>query len=339
MDAAVTPLLAALANPAPSDLLVRVVSLRGFGLRDAGDGAVVRSTHSGAVVDGTVLGHMIDQRLIAEAEQEEQQSNKRRQIRESVTDRDADAAGMVCGGSARILISPVSDLPPELGALLEQAQPLALVTAADGSTGDLLVTRKATAGSIGPTLDPHTDRLVAAARSLLAGGGTTTELVDVDGAEIMISTIVPSTRFLVVGSGPMAEAISAQGALLGWTAELSESVEAAEAFVRQAGPADGLAVLSHDAEVDVPILHAALGSAIGYVGGMGSRGTQTRRRNSLGELGHGEADIDRIHGPIGLDLGSRTPAETAVAVVAEFLANRSGRAPDSLRSASGPING
>ena len=120
---------------------------------------------------------------------------------------------------------------------------------------------------------------------------------------------------------------------------IDEGVEAGVAFVNGAGPADALVVLSHDAAIDVPLLDAALWSSIGYVGGMGSRGTQTRRRNALIEAGHSEQELLRIHGPIGLDLGSRTPAETAVAIVAEYLANRSGRAPGRLTDADGPING
>ena len=328
MDAAVGPLLDALESGVAADL-VRVVALRGFGLRDASDGAVVVDGE----LRGSVLGGLADTTILTEATD----GAGRRIVRATITDRAADDAGMVCGGSATLMLSPVSELPPDLARLLRSAQPVALVTAADGSTGDLVVTTRESFGSAGPESDQRA--LVEVARGQLAAGTTaTTELV-LPSTTYVISTIVPRTRLLVVGSGPMADAIRAQGELLGWDVMVDESVEFARDFVAGAGPADAIAVLSHDGAVDVPIFDAALGSSIGYVGGMGSRGTQTRRRTALSGLGHGALDIDRIHGPIGLDLGSRTPAETSVAIVAEILANRSGRVPTRLADVAGPING
>lgn len=330
MDAAVTPLLDALGSTesARNALLVRVVSLRGFGLRDAADGAIVAEGE----VRGSILGGLADDTILREAAS----GQERRIVRSTITDRAADAAGMVCGGAATLLLSPVTDLPAELSDLLRSAQPLALATASDGSTGDLVVTRRDAFG----TLDTEDrEALVELAREQLATGATSTTEHELPGGSFVISTVVPTTRCLVVGAGPMAEAIRAQGELLGWEVMIDESVELATDFVATAGPADALAILSHDASVDVPILDAALRSSIGYIGGMGSRGTQTRRRTSLAERGHDAAALQRIHGPIGLDLGSRTPAETSVAIVAEFLANRSGRAPGRLSDGAGPING
>lgn len=329
MDAAVTPLLAALdEDPVPeSALLARLVSLRGFGLRNAGDGAVVVD----GTVRGSILGGLADESILTEAGRQ----GGRRAFRTTITDRAADAAGMVCGGAATLLLSPVADMPRELADVLRSAQPVALVAAGDGSGGDLVVTRRDSFGSIGA----DTDAALDLARQQLAAGATATTEHQLPQGSIAISTIVPTTRFLVVGAGPMAEAISAQGALLGWDMMIDESVELATDFVSSAGPADAIAVLSHDAAIDVPILDAALRSSIGYIGGMGSRGTQTRRRTSLGERGHADAALRRIHGPIGLDLGARTPAETSIAIVAEFLSNRSGRAPGRLTDGAGPING
>lgn len=328
MDAAVTPLLAALETPAEAPAtLVRVVSLRGFGLRDAGDGAVV----IGSTLHGSILGGLADEAILAEVGRGE----GRRSFRTTVTDRAADAAGMVCGGAATLLLTPVSELPSELVDLLRSAQPVALVAQSDGSGEDLVVTRRAGFGAVGS----DTDAAVDLARSQLAAGATaTTEHLLPEGS-VVISTVVPTTRCLVVGSGPMAEAISTQGALLGWDVTIGESVESANEFLSSAGPADAVVVLSHDASVDVPILDAALRSPIGYIGGMGSRGTQTRRRTALSDRGHDEGVLGRIHGPIGLDLGARTPAETSIAIVAEFLANRSGRTPGRLTDGAGPING
>lgn len=333
MDAAVVPLLDALAAPSePSGQaeraeLVRVVALKGFGLRDGSDGLVLHGagTATGRI-DGRVLGGLADDALLSAA------VDGRTIVRVPVTDRAADAAGMVCGGTAVLLRSPIGDLPSELGGLLGSATPLALVCPADGSGGDSVVTRRDTAGA------PLADEVVDAARAVLAGGVSQSSTVEVGGAEWLVACAIPSPRAVVVGSGPMADAIVAQGTLLGWATDTIEEPDTVVEFVAGAGPADAVIVLSHDRAVDIPILHAALTSAIGYVGAMGSRGTQTARRNRLVELGHDDAALARIHGPVGLDLASRTPAETAVAIVAEYLANRSGRTPASLGSGSGPIN-
>lgn len=327
MDAAVTPLLHALGNDTDS-VLVRVASLHGFGLRDAADGAVVDN----GTIEGSIVNGLADAAILAEVAD----GTGRRVLNATVTDLVADEAGMLCGGSAQLLLTPVKDLPMELGPLLRSAQPLALTAYANGHGGDLVVTTRDAYGSLGTN---DTAATIELARAQLQQGSTATVEHVLPEGTVVISTLVPNTRCLIVGSGPMAEAISAQGQLLGWETTISESIEVALDFLATAGPADALAVLSHDASVDVPVLDAALASSVGYIGGMGSRGTQTRRRNALSEQGHDDTDIERIHGPIGLDLGSRTPAETSVAIVAEFLAHRSGRTPGRLTDGAGPING
>lgn len=326
MDAAVTPLLDAL-DADPSATLVRITSLRGFGLREASDGAVV----TGNEIVGSILGGLADTAILRAAAK----NSGRHTVRATITDRAADDAGMVCGGSAQLLFSPVADLPDGFADLLSSAQPLALVTRSDGSGPDAVVTKRDVLGDLGPEAEALTDL----ARAQIATGATAANEHQQGTDTFVISTIIPTTRCLIVGSGPMAGAIRAQGELLGWEVTIDESVALATDFLAVAGPADVLAVLSHDASVDVPILDAALASPVGYIGGMGSRGTQTRRRTSLLDAGHPAEALERIHGPIGLDLGSRTPAETSVAIVAEFLANRSGRAPGRLTDGAGPING
>ncbi len=309
---------------------VRVVSLSGFGRRDASDGAVV-DRHG---IHGELLGGILD-REIAEAFAN---GPRRQLISGSVTDPDADAAGLLCGGTARLLLTPVGDLPELFWHALEHAEPVALVTPlASGDevaeVGSTVAVTKATAdGTI-------SDFLVEAARTMIAAGQSSSSVVVADGIETLVSTLVPTPRGLVVGSGPVADALVGQGALLGWEIESADDVESAIAFLDGAGPADALVVLSHDPDVDTPVLDAALRSQLGYLGAMGSRHTQAKRRERLTELGHDRHDFARLHGPVGLDLGSRTPAETAVAIVAEYLVARSGRTATSLASTAGPING
>jgi xanthine dehydrogenase accessory factor len=95
--------------------------------------------------------------------------------------------------------------------------------------------------------------------------------------------------------------------------------------------------LAHDPKFDVPGISAALRTKAGYIGAMGSRGTTARRAAALKDLGFTDDDLKRVHAPIGLDLGSRTPEEIALAIVAEIVKERRGGAGESLRYGSGPI--
>jgi xanthine dehydrogenase accessory factor len=104
------------------------------------------------------------------------------------------------------------------------------------------------------------------------------------------------------------------------------------------GPRDAVCVLTHDHKFDVPAIAAAVKTEVGYLGAMGSRRTHVGRAERLREHGLSEAEIARVMSPIGLDVGARTPEETAVAICAEIIALRTGRQVASLRDASGPIH-
>jgi xanthine dehydrogenase accessory factor len=105
------------------------------------------------------------------------------------------------------------------------------------------------------------------------------------------------------------------------------------------GPRDAVCVLTHDHKFDVPAIIAALQTDVGYLGAMGSRRTSEERLERLrGEGADMAAIAERLHAPIGLDLGARTPEETAVAIAAEIIAERTGRAAASLRDTGGPIH-
>jgi xanthine dehydrogenase accessory factor len=104
------------------------------------------------------------------------------------------------------------------------------------------------------------------------------------------------------------------------------------------GPRDAVCVLTHDNKFDVPAVRSALATAVGYIGVMGSRTTHTKRVQRLLEAGVEPADLDRLMSPIGLDLGARTPEETAISICAEIIARRTGKAAPSLKDADGPIH-
>jgi xanthine dehydrogenase accessory factor len=104
------------------------------------------------------------------------------------------------------------------------------------------------------------------------------------------------------------------------------------------GPRDAVCVLTHDSKFDVPAIVGALATKVGYLGAMGSRKTNAKRTDRLLEAGVTEEQLARIHAPIGLDIGARTPEETAVSICAEIIGNRTGRAAQALRDGEGPIH-
>jgi xanthine dehydrogenase accessory factor len=104
------------------------------------------------------------------------------------------------------------------------------------------------------------------------------------------------------------------------------------------GPRDAICVLTHDAKFDVPAIIAALTTSAGYLGAMGSRRTHADRVERLRDAGVDDAGLARVMAPIGLDIGARTPEETAVAICAEIIAVRTGHIAPSLRDGAGPIH-
>jgi xanthine dehydrogenase accessory factor len=104
------------------------------------------------------------------------------------------------------------------------------------------------------------------------------------------------------------------------------------------GPRDAVCVLTHDPKFDVPAIVGALRTGVGYLGAMGSRRTSEERDVRLRAAGVDPAALARVMAPIGLDIGARTPEETAVSICAEIIALRTGRVAPSLRDQDGPIH-
>lgn len=167
----------------------------------------------------------------------------------------------------------------------------------------------------------------------------------------------PSPRLILFGAVELATALSGLAAALGWRAyvvdprerfAVAERFPAAEAVVvawpeeafAQLGGIDAataVAVLTHDPTLDDPALMIALRSPAVFVGAMGSRRTQAGRRERLAAAGLSEAELAHLSGPIGLDLGARTAAETALSIMGEIVAVRHGRSGGRLTGAEGAI--
>lgn len=256
-----------------------------------------------------------------------------------VAEPDAVAAGLACSGGATLLAHPVdSTAAAALGAAVADGLPAALASTADG---------RAVLVATGPALDEVHGTLGAAAgdeavldrlRELLRRGATSTERLDAAGVEALIDLWVPVPSVLVVGGGAIGQSLVAQAGVLGWPVQTETTLDGALAAVRQFGAADVLVLLDHGPEFDA-VLVELLKSGRGFAGALGSRHTQAARRERLLAAGLTEAQLQRLHGPVGLDLGAASPAETAVSVVAEVIATKSGRTAAPLAGKAGRIGG
>jgi xanthine dehydrogenase accessory factor len=185
----------------------------------------------------------------------------------------------------------------------------------------------------------------------------TNRILELDGARVYAEIYGPPPRLLIYGAVDTAEAMCAAAKLLGWrtivadarakfaTAERLPSadeliVEWPEQALAQVAPdhATAVVVLTHDDKFDVPALKAALESEAFYVGALGSRRNQERRRERLLEAGVDAEAIERVHGPCGLDIGAESQPETALSILAEVLAVRMGRDGGRLKAAKQRIH-
>lgn len=180
--------------------------------------------------------------------------------------------------------------------------------------------------------------------SLWKGGGSWVG-VDAGGVRWFLEEVSPSPRVLIVGASPIAVSLCELASRAGWRVGVidprrewarAEQFPDAEAVIHEwpeeglqaagAGPEDAVAVLAHDAKLDVPALEGALRAGCRYVGLLGSRGTQAARKAELAADGFGEEELARIRGPIGMkELGGVEPAEIAVGILAELIGARRGR--------------
>ncbi|MDD7939739.1 XdhC family protein [Actinomycetospora lutea] len=311
--------------------VVRVLDRHGFGTVEPGQLLVAGAD---GTLGGMLLRGALDERATALAQDARDHPAT---VEAHVAEDAAVAAGLACAGGATLLGHPLDAAPARaLAAAFASGVPAALISRADGSaslaiTGDELGTVE---GSLGfATVDAAA---AAHVRGLLRRGATVTERVTLAaGADVLVDLWVPVPTITVVGGGAIADALAAQAGVLGWTSRRADTVAEADAAVATFTDADVLVLIDHDPAFDA-VLRTGL-EGRGFLGALGSRRTQAARRERLLAAGVTEQQLARIHGPVGLDLGARTPAETAVSIVGEVLAVRSGRDPSALGRAAGPI--
>lgn len=289
------------------------------------------------------------------------------------SDEDAFAVGLTCGGVIDVLVTPVRAGDPA-----RPVAEAALAAAARGQAAAVARIVTGPAELLGRTLlvdadgahrggfgaHPELDRTVAAeARAFLDAGRTGTLEIGEQGSRcgapvtVLVESSVPPPRMIVFGAIDFASALVRVAKFLGYHVTVCDArpVFATEARFPEADEivvewphtylertrVDGrtvLCVLTHDAKFDIPLLRLALRLPVAYVGAMGSRRTHLERNRRLREVGVTESELARLRSPIGLDLGARTPEETALSIAAEVVADRRGGSGLSLTGALTPIH-
>jgi len=252
-------------------------------------------------------------------------------------------------------------------------EPVAVATVIDGPhTGAtmLIAPGETPTGSLG---NAELDRIVVrdALGELEAGttgirhygpeGQTTPEdLDDAPTVKVFVESFAPAPQMWIFGAVDFTAALARVAKILGYRVTVCDAREIfatrrrfpmadnvvvswpGDLFTAEGktlGPRDAVCILTHDAKFDVPAVQGALATRVGYIGVMGSRKTHTKRLERLAEAGvTNSVDLSRLMSPIGLDLGARTPEETAISICAEIIARRTGRNAPSLRDSSGSIH-
>lgn len=265
-------------------------------------------------IEGSVSGGCVEGAVVVEA-MEALEDGASRMLEFGVSDGDAFAVGLACGGTIRVLVEPVGAVVPEdmladLVAARDKRTPIAYVV--DTATGARRLTR-----------DEFPDRF-RMDRSGFEEDGTT-----------FVAIHNPPLRMLVVGAVHIAQALVPMARILGYDPVLIDPRESFGSQARFPGetilndwPDEGvqaygldsrtaLVLLTHDPKLDDPALEQAMGSEVFYIGALGSTRTHAKRVERLRAKGFSDEQIATIHGPVGLDIGSASPAEIALSILAE----------------------
>ena len=316
----------------------------------------------GSVSGGCVEGALFDVGLAVLADGEPRYETY------GVSDDEAFAVGLTCGGILEVFVERVAaDTWPELESLnasIDAEEPVAVATIVRGphSVGrHLLVRPDSIEGSLGTErLD---DTVRDDVRGMLASGttgflhyGPQGERLG-QGLDVFVASYAPPPHMIVFGAIDFSAALVRVGKVLGYRVTVCDArpifatakrfPDADEVVVdwphrwlakQQVDERTVIAVLTHDPKFDVPALVEALKTPAGYIGAMGSRRTHEDRLVRLKEAGLTDDELARIHSPIGLDLGARTPEETAISIAAELIQSRWGGSGSRLSATSGPIH-
>lgn len=251
---------------------------------------------------GSLLAGALDGQLMDLASRK---SANGRLIKLRVSDLDATVAGLSTGFEAHCILIPASELPSDLWPLLIARDPVCLLSVIenDAITGTTLFT----AATIAQAGDDVAQRF--------ARGTSETAVI----GDTVVTVLWPVPKLVIAGSGPIADALRDAAVLLGWQTVIVDA-NSASGMIAGLSSLDNVVVMIHEVEAAGQALAAALSSDVGYIGALGSHRMQENRADWLNYRGY--VDLERIHGPAGLDIGAKTPAEIAVSILAEALRSK-----------------
>jgi xanthine dehydrogenase accessory factor len=319
----------------------------------------------GGRVEGSVTGGCVEGALVEEA-QGILAGAPPRVATYGITDSQAADVGLMCGGTVRVFVHEIRSAESLDAAreAVEAGRRVVLATLLDGPSAgaQMAVLEDSVVGSL-----EHTDLLDSSvardARGFMDEARSDvrrySDKGETMGSDLRVALHVFATppRMVLFGAIDFSAAVARMATEIGYRVTIvdarqtflqsprfSEHAEVVRAWPdvylqgREFGPRDAILVFTHDPKFDEPALVGALATGAGYIGALGSRRTHADREERLRATGVSEDDLRRINSPCGLDIGARTPAETAIAVLGEILALRSSRRGGRLAEASGPIH-
>ena len=315
-------------------------------------------------VAGSVSGGCVEGAVYEEA-QDVLRTGRARLVTYGISDSQAISVGLTCGGVIHVFVQALDDaifLP--LARALHAEAPVALATRLDGAAAGAqrLVDSDEAQGTTGTSGLDHA--VTGEARALLTLGETAIRSFGENGepigveVRIFIQSFAPRPNMYIFGAIDFTRAMVHVGKDLGYRVSVIDArpvfatrvrfpqadeviVKWPDEFLRDA-PVDertAIIVLTHDVKFDIPLLQVALRTDAGYIGAMGSRKTHAERVEHLREAGITDEQLRRINAPIGLDLGARTPEETAISIAGEIIALRAGRSGGRLTGGTSPVHG
>jgi xanthine dehydrogenase accessory factor len=322
---------------------------------------------SDGTIEGSVTGGCVESAVAQEAMAILAEESPPRLVTYGISDELAGTVGLMCGGTVHVFIHELRgdarDATLEALTAIREARPAALATLLDGENAGakLYVDADGTVGGFAGV--ELLERNVAQeARGLTAQGRSLIRAYGEDGASlgsglrVHVAAFAEAPRMVIFGAIDFASALAPLAKGLGYRVTIADPRRAfleSPRFATAAntvaawpdkvlaemvlGPRDAVLVFTHDPKLDVPAVQAALGSGAGYIGALGSRKTTADRNERLREAGVSEEGIARVYAPCGLDIGSSTVEETAVAILGEIIARRTGREGRPLRQGSGSI--
>ena len=292
-------------------------------------GARMAITSSGQMC-GSVSGGCVEGAVFEEAQEVLASGNPKR-LHYSVVDESGWEVGLACGGSIEVYVEPLREIHRRLLTTLAAEERVAFVTRLDGG-GHLLAW---------PDGRTDGDLSLAAIGQQLLSHPTAARIFSTAKGDVFGEVFGAPPTLVIVGAVHIAVPLVRLAQMVGFRVQV---VDARRTFATRErfptvddltvawpqealqaeslGPQHHIVVLTHDPKFDLPALEIALRSRADYIGLLGSRRTQARRKAALREMGFDDTDLERIHGPVGLNLGGRAPAEIALAIMAEIVAVR-----------------